>query len=238
MKTISTLSTAFFLCSSVFAADFKPTGTLTVKSAERLPIVVIVDDKRFDFGSNSVMIQGLDACEHEVTVYQQKINSVYFFGKKYDLLFKSSVRLKPRTSLLIAIDDRGLITMNESRIKRRRFGDTWRDSKYYDDNNNLSNSVYSGAISDHEFSRVLWAISKERRESNKMRSAEQIIATNYFTVEQVKELLYLFSSEDNRLELAKLAYDKTVDQSNYYALNDMFSFSNSKDELARCMHSR
>ena len=70
-----------------------------------------------------------------------------------------------------------------------------------------------------------------------MRSAEQIISTNYFTVGQVKQLLGLFNLESNKLELAKLAYDKTVDQSDYYAINDVFSYNDSKDELSRCIHS-
>jgi hypothetical protein len=69
-----------------------------------------------------------------------------------------------------------------------------------------------------------------------MTSAEQIINANYFTTAQLKQLLGLFNFESNKLELAKLGYDKVVDQSNYYTLSDMFSFNSSKDELARCMH--
>jgi hypothetical protein len=66
-----------------------------------------------------------------------------------------------------------------------------------------------------------------------VRSATQIISTNFFTSEQVKEMLQLFSFENNKLDLAKLAYDKTVDQRNFYVVNDVFSYNNSKDELAR-----
>jgi len=238
MKTISTLLTSFLFTSSIFAAGFRPTSILTVKSADRSAIVVIVDDKRFDFGSNSIMIQGLDACEHDVTVYQEAFNgSIYCFGKNYDVLFKSSVLLKPRTSLLIAIDDCGIITMNESRIRTPRFGDTWKGSNFYNDDDYVNTTVYSKAINNYEFNRVLWAINKENMEWNKMRSAEQIISTNYFTVGQVKQLLGLFNLESNKLELAKLAYDKTVDQSDYYAINDVFSYNDSKDELSRCVHS-
>ena len=114
MKTISTLLTSFLFTSSIFAAGFRPSGILTVKSADRSAIVVIVDDKRYDFGSNSIMIEGLDACEHDVTVYQEAFNgSIYCFGKNYDVLFKSSVLLKPRTNLLIAIDNCGIITMKD-----------------------------------------------------------------------------------------------------------------------------
>jgi hypothetical protein len=66
-----------------------------------------------------------------------------------------------------------------------------------------------------------------------VKSATQIINTNFFTSEQVKEMLQLFSFENNKLDLAKLAYDKTVDPRNFYVVNDVFSHSNSKDELAR-----
>jgi hypothetical protein len=88
-------------------------------------------------------------------------------------------------------------------------------------------------MSDYEFDRVLDNISKERFENNMLRSATQIINSNYFTSQQVKELLQLFGFENNKLDLAKLAYDKTVDQRNFSIINDVFSYSSSRDELAR-----
>ena len=66
-----------------------------------------------------------------------------------------------------------------------------------------------------------------------MKSATQIINTNYLTSEQVKEMLQLFSLENNKLSLAELAYDRTVDKRSYFVVNDVFSYSSSKDELAR-----
>jgi hypothetical protein len=114
-----------------------------------------------------------------------------------------------------------------------RWGDRERNGGW-DNNGGYGNGgSFSKAMSDYEFDRVLDNISKERFENNMMRSATQVISTNYFTSEQVKDLLQLFTSENNKLELAKLAYDKTVDQRNYYVVNDVFSFSGSKDELAR-----
>ena len=234
MKTVSTLLTSFLLTTSAFAADFRPAATLTVKSAERAPIVVIVDGKSFDIGSNSIMISGLEPTYHDVKVYQETFNgNVEFDGKDCDVLFNSSVLLKPRTGLLIAIDDCGAITMSETTKRNREFGDTWQGENYYAPFNGPASSK---AINNMEFDRILWAINKEGFETNKMRSAEQIINANYFTTAQLKQLLGLFNVEDNRLQLARLGYDKVVDQSNYYSLNDMFSFNSSKDELARCIH--
>jgi len=54
------------------------------------------------------MISDLEPAYHDVKVYQQAFNgSVELYGKDCDVLFNSSVLLKPRTSLLIAIDDCG-----------------------------------------------------------------------------------------------------------------------------------
>src|SRR5262252_11255550 len=98
MKTISTLLTSFLLTMSAFAAEFRPAATLTVKTTERAPIVVLVDGKCFDIGSNSIMISGLEPTYHDVKVYQQTYNgNVEMYGKSCDVLFNSSVLLKPRT---------------------------------------------------------------------------------------------------------------------------------------------
>ncbi len=76
-------------------------------------------------------------------------------------------------------------------------------------------------------------IRKEWFENNRLTSAKTIIDKNNFTAQQVKEMMLLFSFENNKLEIAKYAYRKTVDKQNYYVVNDAFTFSSSKDELAR-----
>jgi hypothetical protein len=106
-----------------------------------------------------------------------------------------------------------------------------RDDRGYNDNS------YNKTMNDFEFSRVLSSIQKEWSESNKMKSASQIINTSFFTTVQVKQMLQLFNFENNKLELAKQAYAKTIDQRNYFMINDVFSYSSSKDELARYIRS-
>jgi len=107
----------------------------------------------------------------------------------------------------------------------------------YGNNGEYGNGNFSKAMSDVDFSRVLNNISRERFENNMLKSATQIINSNYFTSAQVKQMLQLFDSENNKLDLAKLAYDKTVDQRNYSVVNDAFRYSTSKDELARYIRS-
>ena len=55
--------------------------------------------------------------------------------------------------------------------------------------------------------------------------------TNYFTVMQAKQLIQLVSAENNRLELAKAAYDNIVDQTNFSQMTDVLSTQSSRNEL-------
>ncbi|NTW23165.1 MAG: DUF4476 domain-containing protein [Lentimicrobium sp.] len=90
-----------------------------------------------------------------------------------------------------------------------------------------------------EFGQIKETISKESFNSTRLTLAKQIIRSkNCFTVWQVTELVKLFSFEDSRLELAKFAYDFTIDQDNYYKVADAFSFSSSKEELMRFLGSK
>ncbi|HYM95120.1 MAG TPA: DUF4476 domain-containing protein, partial [Chitinophagaceae bacterium] len=119
-----------------------------------------------------------------------------------------------------------------------------RDENYRDQDGNdrIGNNdgyggyKYSQAINDRDFDFILQSIQKEWFENNKVESARQIITTNYFTSEQVKRMLQLFNFENNKLELAKLAYKKTVDPQNYQCVFGVLSFSSSKTELSRYIH--
>jgi uncharacterized integral membrane protein len=55
--------------------------------------------------------------------------------------------------------------------------------------------------------------------------------TNFFTVVQAKQLIQLVSSEPNRLQLAKAAYNNVVDPANFSQLYDVLASQSSRTEL-------
>jgi hypothetical protein len=63
-------------------------------------------------------------------------------------------------------------------------------------------------------------------------------SSNYFTTYQVKQLLGLITNENDRLPLAKEAYDNTVDLANYIQLYDMFTSTANKNDLAAFVSTR
>ena len=276
---------------------------LTIRSADRGTIRVVIDGRRFEPSDNFMRIRGIESGYHRVRIYRERNNGFFtIFGNRYEVVFNSSIMIMPRTTVMITIDRFGRATISENRMSGwgwfdrdyngygdrdnrrpderddKKFGDrddrrtgapdntdfgdnddrNWdkahdfdfdRDNKYGDydnsqdkkfdgrDDRSYHDNGYNVAMNDFEFSRVLASIEKEWFENNKVKSATQIINTNYMTSTQVKQLLQLFTFESNKLDLAKQAYSKTTDQRNYFMVNDVFSFSSSKDELARYIRS-
>jgi hypothetical protein len=88
------------------------------------------------------------------------------------------------------------------------------------------------AMNSIEFSSTLTALESKNFSDSKMELAKQIANSNCFSTDQVYQLMKLFASEDQKVELAKYCYMKTTDQKNYYQLNDGFAYKGSIDELS------
>jgi nuclear transport factor 2 (NTF2) superfamily protein len=81
------------------------------------------------------------------------------------------------------------------------------------------------------FDQFKQALRNESFDDSRLKVAKQFISNNYFNALQVKEMVGLFAFEDSKLELAKYAYDYTIDKGNYFIVNDAFVFSSSKETL-------
>jgi len=108
--------------------------------------------------------------------------------------------------------------------------------------NYIRNNGYAGAnynysirtaMTDAEFTNLYNDLRKKWLPLSKYSTAVDIFnsSTNYFTTQQVRQIIALLSSESNRLDLAKLSYDNIVDQQNFKSLYDLFGTQASKDEL-------
>ena len=106
-------------------------------------------------------------------------------------------------------------------------------SSYSDDRNYRNSEPVNDcyAMKSGNFQSAKATISNESFDETRLSTAKSIIASNCLTSDQVLEICKLFSFEQSRLDFAKCAYGKTVDQNNYFKVNNAFSFSASKDEL-------
>ena len=112
----------------------------------------------------------------------------------------------------------------DNRDNRDYDNDHKNDDPRYDNN-------YSQAMTNNDFAQAKESLRREWFENTRLETAKQIIDRSYFTSQQVREMVLLFTFENNRLDIAKYAYGKTVDKGNYFVINDAFTFNNNKEAL-------
>ncbi|MFZ6052842.1 DUF4476 domain-containing protein [Halocola ammonii] len=86
-------------------------------------------------------------------------------------------------------------------------------------------------MSSADFASAKKSIESKSFSDSQFTLAKQITKSNCLKADQVKAIMEIFDFEDTRLEYAKFAYDYTVDQNNYYKVNDAFTFESSIEEL-------
>lgn len=93
-------------------------------------------------------------------------------------------------------------------------------------------------VSIAEFDGIKNSINKISFNSSKESQLKSITRGRCFTVDQIKQLLNLFSFESSKLDLAKYLYEFCIDKQNYFRVNEVFSFSSSVDDLNRFIQTR
>jgi hypothetical protein len=86
-------------------------------------------------------------------------------------------------------------------------------------------------MSSADFSRAKNSVQNQSFSESRMKTARQFTRANCLSVNQIREIMDLFSFDDDRLEYAKFAYDFCTDKRNYFQLSDGFKFSSSSDSL-------
>lgn len=87
------------------------------------------------------------------------------------------------------------------------------------------------AMSSASFSKMKETVEAKPFSDTKMSTAKVAAKNACLSVNQIKEIVKLFSMDEDRLEYAKYAYDYCVDKGNYYQVSEVFSFSSTTDEF-------
>lgn len=103
---------------------------------------------------------------------------------------------------------------------------------------NTNNGGCTFPASSTDMSNLKGSIQKQSFADNKMNVAKNFIKNKCLSVAQIKEVMGLFSFEDDKLEFAKAAYDRCSDKENYFMVGDALTFSSSQDELMDFINSK
>lgn len=228
MKKTFTLFTAL-LISAVLLAQTK----LSITTTGNLTIRVMVDGKKYQTGSGTVMINDLKSGNHSVKIFRQtnerNRGGANNNGGNYQLVYSKNLFVKANYHVDITVNRFGKAFVDEQVMGVGYNDDD--DDWGVDNNDQYFDRDSRRAMDNNSFEQFKQSISNETFASSKIKMAKQVIGINYVTAAQVKEIVSLMSFDDNKLDIAKYAYDYTVDKGNYFLVNDAFSFSKSKEAL-------
>lgn len=88
------------------------------------------------------------------------------------------------------------------------------------------------AMNDASFNQLRASIESQWFSDGKMVVFNQALQANYFTTQQVNALINLFSFSNDKLEVAKKAYLKTVDKENYFMVYNSLQWNSSIQSLS------
>lgn len=249
MKTLFTFLLSGLVAFSAFAAD--ATGRVIVSLTGNKQYRVVVDGRAYG-GTNRIFLNDLRPGRHSIEVYpvqasrnrkNEPVHSVTFTTRpQYDM----NIRVLPNGRL--QFDEKRVGKGNDRNDRDRRDRDDRygrerddRDDRYGRDRNDRDwrdrddrdwrdrdrtgggYNDQSRAMSDADFNTFVQRIRSQW--FGKMNTAREGISANYFTTQQVRQVLQIFSSENDRLELARLSYRRLVDPRSFTQLYDLFSTS-------------
>jgi hypothetical protein len=203
MKKISCIVIAALFAASAYSQS------LRVSFNGNRDFQLKVDGKTYNstnYSGSDVVVNNLSG-NHDVSVY--KINK----RGRSKKLYSSAVSLSYGQEVHLTINNDGSISREET----------------------SSNAAYGykSPMSSTEFNQVYRNVNTQWSQASKMSEARDVFnnSSYYFSADQTRQIVGLISSEANRLELLKLAYDNITDQSNFYQLYDLLRSQASRDEL-------
>ena len=126
------------------------------------------------------------------------------FGRNMEVMYDGLVQILPESSMMAYFD---------------RFAGFEIVAQVEDCHNIFHEEIHPiCGMSQFQFEDFCNSISRRNFESTRVELAKTAIQQNNFTTDQIKVLLSYFTFESSKLEVAKLAYAKTIDRQNYFRI--------------------
>ncbi|NOS85656.1 MAG: DUF4476 domain-containing protein [Ignavibacteria bacterium] len=160
-----------------------------------------------------------------------------------DVIFDGKIKIPSGSDLYAVIDEYNTFVV----YKKKKYGynrlvplgefvqkcgDGGKEFKDKDkDQSNISDECRYKVMKKDDYKDLKSTINNRNFESYNSTIVKTAIDNNFFTAEQIVELLRYFTFEDTKLDIAKYSYKKVCDTKNFFKVYDMFDFESSVTEL-------
>ncbi len=217
-------------------------STMEVHTALHRPIKVYVDGHT---GSNpptvDVVVNNIPPGMHRIQVVEVRTNR---YGEQtHTTVYNGNIDVRPSVYMDARVDEYRGISIHDTHVPCDQTGSTpppASGSAGY--SSTPSDAPVQAAppvpavpehMSDGDFKKLVNTITASKYETKKLDTLNASITGAAFATDQVRQVMNLFSFESNKLAVAKLLYDHTVDQQNYSKLASGFNFQANKDAFEK-----
>jgi hypothetical protein len=250
MKRLFTLLALALVINSAIAQQVN--SILNLRLSDNSVFTIWVNGTQAGTQGNVARVEGLAPGQQYVQIY--RLNDMWGYNN-YDNVFSGFVSMPASSELFATVNlvshavqyDQVVAlapVYHNTGIRGSRYGNeltTKQRMREHNWNNNCNQQpvvceptpVVCGpqVMDNYSFQQLKMTIANASFESTKLTIFKQALAYNFFTTAQVRELMCQFTFDSYRLDVAKLAYPKTVDPNNYFLVNNAFTFSSNVYDL-------
>ncbi len=240
MKTTRILQ--FFALLFFFSTSWIHSSHLHLTLFDDSKFTAIINNTQYNQPSNYIEAADIPAGSSYIKI----LNNITQKNPAGTTLYEGYIKIPDNTEVYASIDASGnLIIYKQTAIQNIQAGghqhetkgskcecncEMFRICKFKDDGSGYHENNFR-AMNPYDFAEFKKLISDRTFESTKLDMTKSVIDINYFTVDQVRDMLSWFVFESNKLDLAKYAFKNTVDRNYYYKLFDIFVFESNVVDL-------
>jgi hypothetical protein len=224
-----------FLCVLTASVTFSQTSYLQLSLEDDGDFACTLDNTTLGMG-NFAEFENIPAGEHSLKVVRDITGAL-------ETVFDGKIKVPSGYDVYAVIDEYNSFNIYKKKkygfnryvptgdLSRRCGDDGTKINEKKDDQVVVNDECRYKVMKSESFSDLKGSINNRAFESGNIATVKTAIDANYFTSEQVKEILGFFTFEDTKLDIAKYFYKKVCDKNNFFKVYDAFDFDSSIQEL-------
>lgn len=196
---------------------------------------VAFDSYSYSEPGNFAEFDNIQPGEHSLTVIKYDAS----MSARGNILYEGKVKIPAGYDVYAVIDEYNSINIYK-KVKygtnrcncenRKRIGEQTGE-KQKEKRTETSDECKYKIIKSDDFKELKNSINNRSFETSNVDIAKTALEKNYFSSQQIRELLSFFTFENSKLDLAKYSYNKVCDKQNFYKVYEAFNFDSSIEEL-------
>ena len=231
--------TLLFIISSFspVLAQYSQRSVLEIRMNDHEPIVVSIDGRYYDKHGRTITIGNLPKGWHDLRVYEYL--EYKKGGGRAKLLYTGRLRIDAGTVTHCVVDRQ----TGRMRTRTMDIEDAYLDydqpdneDRYNEDNNRRDRN--SNVLNNTDLNDLKARVEDRITDTEKLKLMKSVLEQRTYYSVQVRTMMGWLAFESSRVDFAKWSYDRALDKQDYWKLEDVFTFSSSKDEFNQYISSR